>query len=806
MDPRVSRLVLFLQLLLLWCSVDARAPPRGSCPREPKGVSTPKTDGDNGYHILISGEPQKYVPGAIYTVSIVGSRTHARLQRFTRFALGVEPVESRGIASPQRVGHFQLFGDSITAFNEDCINSVMEASPDFPKTEVQVMWTAPRHGSGCIVFRAMVYENANSWFMDDGALSRELCELDEEDDEDDPTADELGPVKECCACDEAKYQLIFEGLWSNATHPRDFPFSLWLTHFSDVIGASHDGNFTLWEEGGLASAGLRQVAEWGSVRTIEGELRAKRKYLRTIIKAGGLWYPRVNANTTSNFKVDRLHHLLSVVSMLGPSPDWIVGVSRLDLCRRDCTWVPSKTIDLYLYDAGTDDGITYMSPNAPSEPQQPIRRITPTDPGDPRSPFFDPTANNMAPIARLFLTREKTFERTCDTDFSRAGELDELGLEPEFAENSEDSLRPECTTTDWSEWSTCSVSCGKGLRMRTRQYVMQAKAEMLGCDRQLVAKEMCVAEDRPFCPGESGGDIYDTVQGPCAVTNWGNWSPCSPTACGDPEGFRTRFRRFRDRMGRKKCPHVSLVQREECVAEQGGGADDLTCAENEEQVLGPASMCNTTKWSEWSPCSVSCGDGIRRRIRFYTVGPEVQAKCNLPLEQEVSCKGPPCTINIADAKEACMEEVEVGPCRGSFPRWYFEPAKRMCVPFIFGGCRGNRNNFRTREDCIGSCGIIRDMLEANPLEGPASAAANTLRQTEEDLERKGFYPPKPESRIDCVATDWSSWGPCSVSCGSGFKEKVRVVKVAAVNGGKPCPRKLLRRKKCHLPVCLPEEN
>lgn len=43
-------------------------------------------------------------------------------------------------------------------------------------------------------------------------------------------------------------QFIFEGIWSNETHPRDYPFAVWLTHFSDVIGASHDTNFSFWGE------------------------------------------------------------------------------------------------------------------------------------------------------------------------------------------------------------------------------------------------------------------------------------------------------------------------------------------------------------------------------------------------------------------------------------------------------------------------------------------------------------------------------------------------------------------------------
>lgn len=62
------------------------------------------------------------------------------------------------------------------------------------------------------------------------------------------------------------------------------------------------------------------------------------------------------------------------VSMLGPSPDWIVGVSGLELCRTNCSWAENKELFLYPWDAGVDSGISYESPDSPTDPQLPITR------------------------------------------------------------------------------------------------------------------------------------------------------------------------------------------------------------------------------------------------------------------------------------------------------------------------------------------------------------------------------------------------------------------------------------------------
>lgn len=50
---------------------------------------------------------------------------------------------------------------------------------------------------------------------------------------------------------------------------------------------------------------------------------------------------------------------------VAPSPDWFVGVSGLNLCLKNCTWVTSKILPLYPWDAGTDNGVTYLVSRQP---------------------------------------------------------------------------------------------------------------------------------------------------------------------------------------------------------------------------------------------------------------------------------------------------------------------------------------------------------------------------------------------------------------------------------------------------------
>uniref|UniRef100_A0A8C0BDH3 BPTI/Kunitz inhibitor domain-containing protein n=1 Tax=Buteo japonicus TaxID=224669 RepID=A0A8C0BDH3_9AVES len=51
----------------------------------------------------------------------------------------------------------------------------------------------------------------------------------------------------------------------------------------------------------------------------------------------------------------------------------------------------------------------------------------------------------------------------------------------------------------------------------------------------------------------------------------------------------------------------------------------------------------------------------------------------------------------------CTVPRVTGPCRASFLRWYYSPANRTCRQFIYGGCRGNKNNYQHEEECLKRC-------------------------------------------------------------------------------------------------------
>ena len=51
----------------------------------------------------------------------------------------------------------------------------------------------------------------------------------------------------------------------------------------------------------------------------------------------------------------------------------------------------------------------------------------------------------------------------------------------------------------------------------------------------------------------------------------------------------------------------------------------------------------------------------------------------------------------------CHQPPFTGPCRGAFPRYFYNTTSEKCEKFIYGGCNANDNNFFTLHECQEQC-------------------------------------------------------------------------------------------------------
>lgn len=169
----------------------------------------------------------------------------------------------------------------------------------------------------------------------------------------------------------ATYRLDINVSWSVETHPFDFPPN---PHLSKIIGATHDPDYAMFRDGDTGSSGLELMAERGrpSIFRIELEEAADRNLIGSIFEGDGIWDIPGEASLT--FSATLAFARVSFVTMIAPSPDWITGVSGIEL-HDGQQWIDRLELPLWAWDAGTDSGDRYQAKNQDTQPQQSVRLV-----------------------------------------------------------------------------------------------------------------------------------------------------------------------------------------------------------------------------------------------------------------------------------------------------------------------------------------------------------------------------------------------------------------------------------------------
>lgn len=181
------------------------------------------------------------------------------------------------------------------------------------------------------------------------------------------------------AADSAKYLVQIENVWSESTHPGAFPNE---AHFSWVAGGTHVEQLSLWSVGMVASPGMVEMAESGVTDLLVGEMQQAIDggLADSLIDQRNWFCPDgIDAKSCGSnefeFTADTEFPLLSLATMLGPSPDWFVGVDRLSL-RDETGWIDHFQMELYPYDAGTRSSNAFALWGPQNDPPAAISHIT----------------------------------------------------------------------------------------------------------------------------------------------------------------------------------------------------------------------------------------------------------------------------------------------------------------------------------------------------------------------------------------------------------------------------------------------
>lgn len=356
----------------------------------------------------------------------------------------------------------------------------------------------------------------------------------------------------------------------------------------------------------------------------------------------------------------------------------------------------------------------------------------------------------------------------------------------------------DCAVTQFSEWTTCALSCGTGFQYKEREVIGNGAAHGgAACPSLQMARDCNSA----LCPVD------------CVLGAWSAFTDCSLT-CGTVQGHRDRSR--------------------EVLAQPLNGGEECPAEVSWEACLGPATcpivdgdeICALANWGQWSNCEKSCYglDGVMGdQTRTRGVTPENDA-CAVFASETRECAIPECSIDCVPGAWSgwteCTKSCNGGirhrfrePVPGSEGNVYGAPCNDLTDDQVCGSiacpvdCELSPIGSHTWSDCSATCGSgLRTLTRAvtvNATFGGAQCGPNRITQSCST----GNCP------VDCLHTPWSGWSTCvashSDSASATALNLTHVCKKAqfmrtgppARFGGVACPTELNRWAPCESSEC-----
>ncbi|XP_066505441.1 spondin-2a isoform X2 [Hoplias malabaricus] len=279
----------------------------------------------------------------------------------------------------------------------------------------------------------------------------------------------------CTARGPASYILVFTGNWSPQTFPKQYPLFRPPAQWSKLVAVTHTDQYRLWQEGALASPGVQHFAELGVTLELVKDAKdgRKRRAVGAMYRTAGI--PSGVGHSSTELVLNPRNPLLSFMVKVIPSPDWFVGVNSLNLCEGG-QWKPEVTFDLHPFDAGTDSGFTFSSPNFPTMPRENITVITSQNPNHPVNSFYYPRLPQLPPLATAWLKRQPRSSVRQHNHVSNH-------ILPHHTKPQQFSETPlDCEVSLWSSWGLCTGPCSRGgLRHRTRYILLKPANSGIPC-------------------------------------------------------------------------------------------------------------------------------------------------------------------------------------------------------------------------------------------------------------------------------------------------------------------------------------